>query len=76
MIMGSSAFAQSFLKVVDLLSQNPVLRRWLLKILWGKRKITLIRILSFSHNVFYPSKNKFETEVYSLCHLQLLLNLE
>ena len=34
-------------------------QRRLLKILWYKEKIPLTSIFSFSHNIFYPIKDKF-----------------
>ena len=35
-------------------------QRSLLKTLWEKEKILVTSIFSFSHNVFYPSQNKFQ----------------
>ena len=39
-------------------------KRKLLKTLWEKEKILITSIFSFSHNVFYPSKHKFQL----FCH--------
>ena len=45
----------------------------LLKTLWEKEKMLVNSIISFSHNVFYPSQNRFQffNHIY-FCRLQML----
>ena len=45
--------------------------RVLLKILWEKDKVLVTSIFSFSHNVFYPIKDKF----YHLSHMWICVIL-
>ena len=41
--------------------------------MWEKEKLLINRIFSFSHNVFYPFKDKFcQFELTVICRLQLL----